>query len=364
MEKGKISAFQMGIMMYPTILATAILIVPSITAKYAKNDMWLSPIWASLTGYLTVYLAFRLHRLYPKQTPIQYSERILGKILGKVVGFSILFFYLHALGSIGREYAEFIVGAFLTQTPISLVIATLILLCGFTVRGGVEVIGRSAQLFFPVFVFPLVVMIFLLMPELDPENILPVLEQGMKPSLLGAIVPMSWFSQVFLISFLLPFLTDQVKGKKWGMISVLAVMLTLVITNLIVLFIFGGDTSSMVYPLMAVARYISIADFFENMESAVMAIWVVGAFVKVSVFYYAAALGTAQWLNLSDFRPIVLPLGFLISLISFWDVPNFPELVHYLETVLPFYGTFVQTGIPAFLLLIAVIRNRKRGTAP
>ncbi|TKH09627.1 spore gernimation protein, partial [Peribacillus simplex] len=44
MEKGKISSLQMAFMMYPTIVATAVLGVPSITAKYAKTDLWLSPI--------------------------------------------------------------------------------------------------------------------------------------------------------------------------------------------------------------------------------------------------------------------------------------------------------------------------------
>lgn len=365
MEKGKISAFQMGLMMYPAILATAVLVVPSITAKYAKNDLWLSPIWASLIGFVTVYLANRLHDLYPKQTPIQYSELIVGKILGKVLGLLFVFFYLHINGLIVREYAEFIVGAFLTQTPISVVIATLVLLCAFTVKGGLEVIGRAAQLFFPFFVFPLAIMILFLLPDIEPQNVLPVLEHGIPPSLMGAAVPQAWFSEYFLISFLLPFLTDQVKGRKWGMVSVFSVMLTLVVTNLVVLFLLGGDTASMVYPLMNVARYISIADFFENMESAVMAIWVVGAFVKVSVFYYAAALGTAQWLNLSDYRPIVLPIGFFTVLFSFWDLPDFPQLVHFLNVPSPFYLTFIQTGIPASLLLIAVMRNsirkRKKG---
>ena len=92
------------------------------------------------------------------------------------------------------------------------------------------------------------------------------------------------------------------KGMKYGMMTVFAVMMTLVVVNLIVLFVLGPTTSSRVYPLMQVARYISFADFFEHLESIVMAIWIVGAFVKISVFYYVAALSTAQWLNLSDYR--------------------------------------------------------------
>lgn len=92
MEKGKISSLQMAIMLYPTIVATAILGAPSITAKYALNDLWLSPILAALIGYATVYIAYKLHKLYPKQTVIQFSEQIIGRIPGKILGFLYLFF--------------------------------------------------------------------------------------------------------------------------------------------------------------------------------------------------------------------------------------------------------------------------------
>ena len=42
MEKGKISSLQMAVMLYPAIIATSIISVPSIVAKYAKNDLWIS----------------------------------------------------------------------------------------------------------------------------------------------------------------------------------------------------------------------------------------------------------------------------------------------------------------------------------
>ena len=100
MEKGKISSLQMAFMMYPTIVATAVLGVPSITAKYAKNDLWLSPILASLIGYVTVYIAYKLHKLYPKQTVIQFSEHIMGRFAGKILGFLFLFFYIQITGQI------------------------------------------------------------------------------------------------------------------------------------------------------------------------------------------------------------------------------------------------------------------------
>ena len=98
MEKGKISSLQMAFLMYPTIVATAVLGVPSITAKYAKTDLWLSPILASLIGYATVYITYKLHKLYPKQTVIQFSEHIIGRIRGKFSVFYSCFFISRSQG--------------------------------------------------------------------------------------------------------------------------------------------------------------------------------------------------------------------------------------------------------------------------
>ncbi|MBB5323422.1 spore germination protein (amino acid permease) [Anoxybacillus tepidamans] len=150
MEKGKISAVQMGIIMHPAITATAILLVPAITAHDAKQDMWISPFWASLVGFLTVYIAVQLHNRYPQKTVIEYSEQIVGKFLGKIVSFIFLFFYLHVTGIIVREYGEFIVGNFFVRTPLIFVMGSMIFVCAFAVRGGVEIIGRLSELIVPI----------------------------------------------------------------------------------------------------------------------------------------------------------------------------------------------------------------------
>ena len=170
MEKGKISSFQMAVMLYPTIVATVILSVPSVTAKYT-HDVWLSPILASLIGYVTVYLAYKLHQLYPKQTVIQFSEQIMGRFAGKVFGVVVLFFYIQGTGQVTRAYAEFIVESFLVNTPISVIIASMVFLCALIVYGGLEGLGRAAELFFPVFVFPLLILMILVFPDLEFKNI-------------------------------------------------------------------------------------------------------------------------------------------------------------------------------------------------
>jgi spore germination protein KB len=89
-----------------------------------------------------------------------------------------------------------------------------------------------------------------------------------------------------------------------------------------------------------------------------MAVWIVGAFVKISVFLYAVTLGTAQWLNLSDYRPVIWPLAIIIIEFAFWSIPSTVVFKTFLITVIPFYGTLIQTIIPLFLLMVAVVRKK------
>ena len=158
----------------------------------------------------------------------------------------------------------------------------------------------------------------------------------------------------------MPFLADREKGMKYGMMTVFAVMLTLMMVNLIVLFVLGPTAASRVYPLMLVARYISIAGFFENVESVVMAIWVVGAFIKISVFYYATALGTAQWLNLSDYRSVVWPLGILMVEFSFWSLPDMMRLGRYLRGF-PFLRTIDTNDYSSVFIGNCSCKEKKKG---
>jgi len=362
LEKGRISPLQMTMIMHPTITATAILLVPAITAKYAKQDLWISPILASFIGFFTVFVIFQLNKNFPEKTFIEYCTDIIGKIPGKVIGIFYLIYYLHQTGIIIQEYGQFVVGNFLHQTPLVVVMVSMVLVCASAVYGGLEVIGRTSQIILPVVGLFFILVVIMLLKDLDFLEILPIFERGPMPALMGAYTPSGWFSEMFLISFMLPYLKQQQKGLKWGMICVFSIVLIMVIANLVTYMLFGPLTEFFTYPVMNAVRYISIAEFLEHLEAIIMAIWVASTFIKISMFYYVIVLGAAQWLNLSDFRPIILPIGFLLIVVSIWSTPNLLEMVHFLSTYEAIYLIVPQTFIPLILLGILWVRKKVKGS--
>lgn len=364
-ESGKISASQAGKLLYLTVIPTAILTSPVMIFKVAKQDLWISPILA-WSGLITVFIALRLHRMFPGENIIQAGERIIGKFLGKMVGLIFPLFYLYLNGIVVREYGEFVVGALLVNTPLIVVLGSMVLVCAIVVRGGIEIVGRFAELFLPAFITLFLLIIVPILPDLNISNMLPVMGEGIAPSLAGTFVLQLWFSEFITYSFILPFVTDQKNAAKSIMFALGAVILTLVVSNLATLLLLGELTGDYAYPFLILARYINLAEFFTHLESLFMAIWVLGAFVKICAFFYVTVLSAAQWMNLSDYKPIVYPLGFLLILVSLWVAPNYQEMTRAISTSVNLSIFTVFVAIPVLLFGLACVKkavhkNKTRG---
>ncbi|MFD1427678.1 GerAB/ArcD/ProY family transporter [Kroppenstedtia sanguinis] len=357
-EKGRITSGQMALMIFVTVGTTGALISSNATGVYAGRDLWISVLWASLYGFAAVGLAIRLHRIYPGENIIQYSPRILGLLPGKAMGFIYLLSYLLLVAITLRVYSEFVKAIFLPQTPLEVIIGSMMLVAAVAVKSGVEVIARVTQVLIPPALIVYLATILLTIQSWDVQQLFPILENGIAPSLKGSMVTGIWFSEFFTITFLLPFLADRSKEVRRSMMSVISVMLLLIYINLICLFVFGIEYLVMLYPLFEATRYISYAQFFEHLDAIVLMIWMPGIFIKVCLVHYVVVLGTSQWLNLRDYRPYSLPLAFLTAGLSLWVVPSSQELFRVTSAVFSLYfpGTYVL--LPLLLWLIAEWRNR------
>ncbi|WP_435169745.1 GerAB/ArcD/ProY family transporter [Paenibacillus glycanilyticus] len=357
MDNGKITSFQVSLLMYSVILATGFITIPAISAHYAMNDFWLAPVLAILAGGSVLAISIKLHQLYPNKNLIQYSERIIGKVPGKILGIIYFQFFVFTCGIVSREYAEFVTGNFLFKTPMFCLVILMVLLAAFAVRGGVELIVRSTLLLTPLFILPLFFLL-LLLPDFKVSNILPFMSHGFIPVIKGSLAPVSWYSEFLIIAYFLPSVIDQNKTVKYSFLSLLAVSASLTYVCLVALFVLGPDTANKVYPVLTAFRYISRADFFENLEALLLAMWVVGNFIKIAAVYYAAVLSFTSCFNLKDYKPYVFPIGILIVIHCFWDIPSFFKMAGFLATVGSFHLSTFMLVVPFLLFIIALCRKQ------
>ncbi|QHW33196.1 endospore germination permease [Paenibacillus rhizovicinus] len=359
-EKGRISPLQLAIFLHPVIAGTVVLTVPSITMNTAGRDMWATPVVSSLFGALVIVVMCKLHERYPRETFVQYCESILGAYVGRLIALFYLVSFLYTNGLVLRQYGEFIAATFLMETPMVFVLLSLIAVSAYAVHQGLEVWARASQLLTPIALVFVLFMLVLMIPDMQVKEMFPIMEYGPLPLLRSTIVPSSWFSQFFFISFFLPYLAKKsISAMKWTFISLATIMVTILIVNLAVLLIFGNTNKGFNYPFLNAVRYISLSDFLEHIESLLMATWLVAIFIKVTMVYYVTALGSAQLLRLSDYRMLIAPIGLLMILFSIWCAPDFQELKQLIGGSVPFFYQLILMVIPLLMLGVALARGAR-----
>ncbi len=360
-EEGRISTTQLTLMMISQVIATAVIFLPGISAKEAKESAWISALVAAGVGILIAVTVVNLTLRYPGKTIVQYAPEIIGRIPGRILGILYAWWFLHLNAIVIREFAEFLVTAIMTDTPIMVFIIAIVVVSTYAVNSGLEVVARSNEFLMPFTIGSIVMIVLLVTKDMRFIHLLPVLEKGWGPIFKGAYSPASWMGETVAMAMLLPYLNNPRQGYKAVITALVIVGILLGISAVAGVAVFGAEElGRMEFPVFNLARYIRIAAFLERIDAVVMALWVTGVYMKVTVIYYCGILCTAQAFNLKRYQPILLPYAILLGVLTVLLYENVIELVNSLAKVYPPYAisTF-QFGIPLFLLVVSVIRGRR-----
>lgn len=347
-------------MMAYVIFATLIIFLPDILAKHARQDAWISIILAAGAGLLIGLLATTLGRRFPDQTIFEYPGEILGRWPGKLVGLLYVWWFLHTAAESSREFGEFLVAAYLPETPVAALILLGVTGTTYAVRNGLEVIARANEIFLPL-TFGSVVIIFILASgQMNFQRLLPVADVGAVQVFKGAAVALAYFGEIVAIAVLLPYLSKPHEACRVAVAAVLSSGAFFLLVTLGILAIYGPDLAgAYLFPTLNETRIISIANFLERMEAVNIIIWITGAYTKVSFYVWAAALGSAQVLELKDYRPLALPVGAVVVAMSIMLHSSILDLLNFRWMVWPPYALSIfEIGIPLLLLVTALARGK------
>jgi len=350
--------------MVSMVLPTAFLFVASVTSHLARQDGWISILLATLAALLIARLAVSLSLRFPGKTLFQFTEEILGRWPGKAVTLLYIWWYIHMNAEIVRQFGSFVVSAFMPETPIIFIELLITAIAAYAVRNGLEVFTRVNEIVLPLILGSVVIIIFLVTPEMNMKNLLPVFEYGAVPVIKGAVMPAAWMGEIVTMAVLIPYLSRAEEAHRIAAAATLITGFFLAVTQVIDIAIFGPEiTAGWLFPALNEIRMIHLANYLERLEAIQMGIWVAGGLVKICVFYWAAALGSAQWLELKDYKPLVLPLGAILLAMSITLHDSILDLFDFLGRYWgPYALTIFIAGIP--LLLLAVAAARGRGGSP
>lgn len=358
MERGKISSRQAMWLVITTIMPTAVVALPTLVISEAKSDAWLSFIILTIAGMAVAALIIALGLRFPDQTIVEYSRTLVGRWLGKAIGLVYVAFFIYIDAIIVRELADMVTAGFMPEVPLRVMIVVDIAVAAYAVNAGLEVLARTNEIFLPVLLFIILAVPGLNLDKADFKNLLPVLAEGFSPVARGAFPATVWFAETIVMAMILPAVNLPRQALRG---TVLAVALSGAFITAVTIWIIAvlgvGLVATDLFPFLSLGRLVSIADFLERIEWTTMFIWTLGGTIKIGVFYYCAALAAEQVLGLRDYRPTILPIGVAMGLLSFYTIPDIAFLTALLKQLMQIPFLSVQVGLPAMLMLIALIRR-------
>ena len=111
------------------------------------------------------------------------------------------------------------------------------------------------------------------------------------------------------------------------------------------------------YPTFQVSRLINVGELLNRMEIIIMVAFLSMGFVKISVLLYGTVLGSAQLLGLRTYRPLILPLGILMIILSLINFKSVTENIWVANQIYPIYAIPFEVIIPLLTLSVAVLRR-------
>lgn len=326
------------------------------------QDSWICALLALLLSLLVVCVYTALARRFPARSLPQMHTEVYGRHIGQLVNVLYLFFcFLFTAVSL-RNLGDFFTGYIMTETPMLVVLALLACTCAFAARGGITLVLRNAFLFFVFMTLALLTNSFLLFPNMELSNFLPILQLEpsayAKASFVLAAAP---FCEILVFLFLLPYKDEKAdvqKGFFWGL---LLGSLYLILTFLRDIASLGVALSYLTEPTYEAVRLINLMDIFSRLEIVFAFTLIAMRVFKLSVLFCAIIRCIEDVIG----RPIqkrgraltlVSVIAVLLALYLFRTGITLPEWFRHIGSYI--FGVF-EMVLPLITLLLAVLRKKR-----
>ncbi|MGM0921434.1 MAG: GerAB/ArcD/ProY family transporter [Bacillota bacterium] len=365
MEKVKISPFQLSSLIILFELGSAVVVAVGVNAK---QDAWIAILIGMLGGMVLFCIYHYLFRQYPDLPLTGYIPKVFGKIIGYPVAVLYILYFIYIASRVLRDLGSLLVISTLTQTPLLVINLLVILIIAYANYLGIEPLARAGEIFFYIFIFFLISSnIFIFASGLvEPKNLLPLLEEGWKPVLKTAF-PLTFtfpFGEVIVFTMLLPYLNRPDSNLKTGLFSILVCGFILSYISAIDIAVLGPQmVKTSIFPLLETVSKVTIGDFLQRLDALVISILVIGCFVKISIFTYAAVIGTADLFKKRKHPAIVSIICLLTLAASLLNAENIQEHIYIGLKIVPVYLHLpLQTGIPLLLFIVVLIRKKLKAS--
>lgn len=357
----KITKGQNAGLIIGSVLGVGILSLPKDLADVAGPDGSILLIVATFITVLLVIMHSKIALKFPGKTVVEIIDELLPKPIGLIFNLMIICFFLGAAASVVRIFSEGIKMFILLNTPLEIIMMTMLLTNIYIVRKGIEPIARLVQILLPLALIPFFLISLALIPELKIVNIIPLFQIGFKEVFEGLKVAIYSFIGIEIILISTAYVDDTKKMLRYNILATAFLGFIYIFIFIIVISQFGiNQTKDLLWPTLFLMKTVNIPGvFLENVEGIFIIIWTFIALQGLAIILVQASIILSKAFKLKEVNFMSMPLVPIIYILAIFP-ENIAEVYEYLGIFSNYLGTAVAIVIPIVLFIVSLFK--KKGT--
>ena len=289
----KISLGQLQALLVLDLFGTGVITVPRVAARFGGADGWLVVLVSVLVMLLCTYLVASAGRLFPEDSFVSYSGKLLGRPLGIALGLGLVAKILLGIAIEVRIFIEVVRETMLATTPYVVIFAAIIGVAAYAAGKGFETRARLAELLIPLVFLPFVGVMFLAALGADYTNLLPVLRASQPRYIVsGGLTIALGYKGIEYLLLAHPYVERPEGLRRASLRAVAATGALVLVSTIITLATFGAEgLSHQRWPFLEVMDTISFPGaFVERQDAVIMSVWVISVFAIMSSGLFFSAI--------------------------------------------------------------------------
>lgn len=356
----KISLRQLQILLILDMFGTTVITLPRKTVEYAAQDGWVIVIGIVILMILYAFIISTLCNMFKNETIVEFGRRLLPKFLYYIVIFGLIVKIVVSTAMELRVFSEIVGQMLLYNTPVQVIILTLLLTSSLVARKGFETRARLAEILIVLMFVPLFFILLVVVIQPKFENLLPVLKTPPSNIIKGiGNLGFSFHGLSFLL-LVYPFLGNKKDTRKAILQAVSILGVAMFIITIITIIRFGPeDIEHQIWPVLQLMQAIDLpGSFMERQDAFIISFWILSVFMLVSAGLHFTSIIFAKLTKATESFHFVLPLIPILYIMALLP-SNIAQTYKIMEWVEKYFGMAYLVVIPILLILIAKIKGGK-----
>jgi len=333
------------------------------SGNQANQNVWIAIIIAILWSNILLFMYSRILYLYPGKDLFDILQIVMGKFTGNFFCILMIWFVFHTGTLVLRTLSDFTNTLVFPNTPVVLPMIFFTILLIWSLKSGIEVLGRWAELFSWIIISIVIIVPILSIPQMDISRLKPILNNGVTPLFKGAFSSFTFpFGQTVVFTMVFTNISKVKNYKKTFIVGLFIGGGLILLTSLRNLLVLGSATVSRLYFHSTMSVGLIRLGFLQRLEMTVVIVFLVCVFIKVSICLFAVCNGISKVFGFDDYKFITTPVALLMLSFSFFIYKNTMETQFFASNIWSFYSFPFEVIIPLIIFIVAEIRNRSSTT--